>query len=197
MPKQRGQLEIALTERPYGVAVIRNVDGHDVPTTYGMPGSYVDTHEWYKNILISLVSISERNQRRGLAGAAYNVEYRSPIVNQYGYHTDDVVDGASRNRNMYHHQLRESFWRATGYGPMRELVKVQPEVYPGRLINGQAQTYWERFNRRFADPKELSDRRRYQKLMVKGLGNRELAAKVITMARAGDFVDKERARKAA
>lgn len=134
------------------------VDGHEIPVTYGLIGSYVDTKERAQYLISALDAISQRNIREGISVAAYTKQYSAPIWDRYQEVTQDVLDGASRNRNIYHQQLRESFWHATGFAALRGMGLI-----PERQINPRAQKMWRDFNAAYGHPKNLKERNKYKK----------------------------------
>jgi hypothetical protein len=164
-------------EQPYDAQVVRNIDGHDVVTTYGPEGSYVDVVERAKNLIIALVSMSERNRRDGFSIAPYTEEYSEPIWAHYRWNTQDVIDGASRNRNSYQQQLRKSFWRATGFSAMRGAGFM-----PERQINPRAQKMWRDFNKEFGHPDGVKKRSDYRKALSRQIGDPDAVTKTVVDA---------------
>lgn len=169
-----GQPSLFAQDKPYNVTVIKTVDGYDIPATYGKEGSYVDTHERADHLIIALSAISERNRRDGFSVAPYTEPYSSPIWERYQEHTQDVIDGASRNRNMYQNILRQNFWQATGFAALRGSGLIRE-----RQINPRAQKMWRDFNDRYGHPHKIADRNKYKKQLqnqVRPQQGSELAA---------------------
>ncbi len=143
---------------------IQLIDGHEVPTTYGPEGSCVDTVERAQYLVNALNAISQRNIRNGISLAAYTEQHGDPIWRRYRQATYDVLDGASRNREAYHQELRVNFWRATGYAAMREMQDLK-KIMPPQQINPRAQKMWEDFNHAYGNPQKVKERNKYKKAL--------------------------------
>ncbi len=138
------------------------VDGYEVPTTFGHEGSFVDVSTRAQLLVNALGAISARNSRQGISLAAYTPEYSAPIWSRYASATQVVLDGASRNRDQFHHDLRTSFWQATGFAAMRKWTDLKKVMPPGQ-INPRAQKMWDDFNFKYGSPKRRTERNEYKK----------------------------------
>lgn len=171
-------------ENLYDVQVVRKIDGQDVLTAYGPEGSYMDVAERAGNLLIALVSISERNRRDGFSIAPYTEEYSEPIWARYRWNTQNVIDGAGANRKTFQWQLRESFWKATGFSAMRGAGYM-----PEQQINPRAQKMWRDFNNKYGHPEDLAGRTKYKRRLVRQIGDKSKANQIIQAARHAEAID--------
>jgi hypothetical protein len=174
LKSSEAQPSLFAQDKPHNVTLIKNIDGYEVPVTYGKEGSYVDTRERAEHLIIALSAISERNRRDGFSVAPYTEPYSAPIWERYQENTQDVIDGASRNRNMYQNILRQNFWHATGFAALRGSGLIRE-----RQINPRAQKMWRDFNDRYSHPAKVSDRNKYKKQLqnqVRSHQESELAA---------------------
>lgn len=174
MPKNLNQPSLFIPAELHEVTLVESVDGTDIPVTYGKKGSYVDVQQRAMYLDLALNSISARNQRDGLSLASYTEPYSAPIWERYQENTETVIDGASRNRNMYQNMLRRAFWEATGFAALRGTGLIRENQ-----INPRAQKMWRDFNDRYGHPSKTEDRNKYRKQLQKQLkapGRPELAA---------------------
>jgi hypothetical protein len=178
------QPELFEPEELHDVQVVRQIDGHDVPVQYGDKGSYVDVKERAEKLLVALVSLSGRNQRDGLSVAAYTDEHSSPIWARYKWVTETVVDGAGKNRDIYHGQLRRSFWEATGFTALKGSRMVRENILPARQINPRAKKMWRDFNQAFGHPQKVAERNKFKKVLAKQIDDKAKARE--TMQKAAD-----------
>ena len=163
-----GQTSLIEPEKLYDTQVAASLDGHDVLSTYGSEGSYVSVAERAGHLIAALNAISQRNIRDGIALAAYTPDYSAPIWANYQSATPNVLDGASNNRNIFQKQLRENFWRATGFAALRG-----SKLMPDAQINPRAQKMWRDFNEAYAHPKKIKQRNTYKRRLQKQLANVE------------------------
>lgn len=175
-------------EQLYDTQVVQSMDGHDLITAYGSEGSYVDVAERAKHLLTALVSMSERNRRDGFSLAPYTEEHSEPIWARYRWNTETVIDGASRNRNAYHRQLRQSFWRATGFSAMRGSVFMKG-VMPERQINPRAQKMWRDFNNEFGHPYGVMKRANYKKTLARQIGDKGKVKEIVQNALTREYLE--------
>jgi len=157
----------------YDTQVIRNVDGYDIPVSYGSRGSYVDVKKRAEFLITALDAISERNRRDGLSVAAYTEPHSAPIWAEYRENTQSVLDGASNNRDRYQNQLRHSFWQATGFSALRG-----SGLMPERQINPRAQKMWRDFNKSYGHPEQLRARSKYRKVLKAQIKSLETPAQL-------------------
>jgi hypothetical protein len=160
MPKELLEPQTTLfePERPYNLTVVKEVDGYNIPVHYGQEGSYINIHERAILLAAALTAMSQRNMRDGFSIAPYKEPYSAPIWERYQENTQQVVDGASRNRNIYQNQLRRNFWEATGFAALRGTGLMRE-----RQINPAAQKMWRDFNKKYGHPEDLSARNKYKK----------------------------------
>jgi len=170
MSKSRiiGQTSLIEPEKLYETQVVSSLDGYDVLSRYGSEGSYVSVVDRAQHLIAALNAISQRNIRDGIALAAYTEEYSAPIWANYRSATPNVLDGASNNRNIFQKELRENFWRATGFAALRG-SKLMPEAQ----INPRAQKMWRDFNEAYAHPKKIKERNAYKRSLQKQLASIE------------------------
>ena len=184
----QGQFRENRPDNLYDETVIKNVDGYNIPATYGPEGSYIDVADRAKNLVIALVSMSERNRREGFTLAAYTEEYSAPIWENYRWDTEDVVEGASANRDAFQNQLRVSFWRATGFSALRGVLREAPkgsELPPERQVNPRAQKMWRDFNNAYGNPKNTRERNKYKKKLLKQIEPVTSPTPIVQTARQG------------
>ena len=156
-----GQFSLFEPENLHNTQVLKTVDGYDIPTTYGKPGSYMNTSKRAEHLISALDAISQRNIRDGIALAAYTQGYSAPIWEHYQEGTQGVLDGASRNRNKYQRQLRTSFWRATGFAALRGSRLIRENQ-----INPRAQKMWRDFNKMYGHPDSVKERNKYKDILM-------------------------------
>lgn len=147
-------------ETLHNVTTIESVDGIEIPVSYGPEGSYISVKDRALLLIDALDSISQRNIRDGFSQAPYREPYDAPIWARYRESTQQVIDGASRNRNMYQEQLRRSFWQATGFSALRGSGLIRE-----RQINPTAQRMWRDFNESYGHPNKLKARNKYKKIL--------------------------------
>jgi hypothetical protein len=189
---QAYQPELFEPEVLYDVQTVRQIDGYDVLAQYGDEGSYVDVKERAEKLLVALVSLSGRNQRDGLSVATYTDEYSGPIWERYRWGTEAVVDGAGKNRDIYHHQLRRSFWEATGFTALRGSRIVKSGILPERQINPRAKKMWRDFNHAFGHPKKVGERNRYMRVLSKQINDSKKVKEVKTEAASRKYYEEEK-----
>ena len=171
-------------ENLHNVQVVKRIDDYDVLTTYGPEGSYTNVAERAGYLLISLVSMSERNRRDGFSIAPYREEYSEPIWARYRWNTETVIKGAGANRKAFQLQLRASFWRATGFEAIRGAGYMHEQ-----LINPSAQKMWRDFNNEYGHPQDLAKRAKYKKTLIQQIGDQAKSQQIIYDARHAEAIN--------
>lgn len=138
--------------------------GQDYPIAYGPPGSYVNIHQRAIHLTAALTAFGFRNQRLGFDEASNDPEYKEPIWRRYGNKLGFVQAGADRNLDRYQQDAKVSFWKATGYGPLRRLG-----TYSVRACNAQSRKMWREFYDDFNAPNKREARGEYKKLLKRSM----------------------------